>query len=171
VRQTLVAVALAALVATAGCSAFGGGGGDGDAPGGDDAVEAANPATNETAAYAVSAPVGDDAAGGEWESLSVEYPREHFTVSSAQHDDLDLGVDTDGDGEVDRELNETHVSGVNNNAYSFTVELDADYTLESGDELHVTYPNVQNPTEPGNYTVSVTANDAPATNATVAIGE
>jgi len=169
VRKTLVAIALAALVATAGCSAFGGGG-DGDAPGGD-AVEAANPATNETAAYAVSAPVGDDAAGGQWESLSVEYPRENFTVDAAQHDELELGVDTDDDGEVERELNETHVSGVNNNAYSFTVELDTDYTLESGDELHVTYPNVANPAEPGNYTVSVTVDDDATTNATVTIGE
>jgi hypothetical protein len=168
VRKTLVAVALAALVATAGCSAFGGG--DGDAPG-DDTVEVANPSTNETAAYAVSAPVGDDAAGSEWDSLSVEYPREHFTVSAAQHDELELGVDTDDDGEVDRELNETHVSGVNNNDYSFTVELDTDYALESGDELHVTYPNVENPDEAGNYTAAVTVNDAATTNATVGIGE
>jgi len=169
VRKTLVAVALAALVATAGCTAFSAGG-DGDAPG-DETVDVENPATNETAAYAVSAPVGDDTADSEWESLSVEYPREHFTVESAQHDDLELGVDTDDDGEVDRELNETHVSGVNTNDYSFTVELDTEYTLESGDELHVTYPSVDNPDEAGNYTVEVTVNDAATTNATVAIGE
>lgn len=168
-RKTLVAVALAALVATAGCSAFGGGG-DGEAPS-DDPIEVENPATNETSAYAVNASVGDEVADSEWESLSVEYPRENFTVSSAQHDELDLGVDTDDDSEVERELNETHVSGVNNNAYSFTVELDTDYTLESGDELHVTYPNVDNPDEAGNYTVAVTVNDASTTNVTVRIGE
>jgi len=168
VRQKLVGLALVVLVATAGCSALGGGD-DGDASDGG-VVEVENSVTGETAAYTVRAPV-DGAADAEWESLSVEYPRENFTVDSAQHDELELGVDTDSDGEVERELDETHISGVNNNDYSFTVELDTDYTLESDDELHVTYPRVSNPSEAGNYTVAVTVNDAETTNATVAIGE
>lgn len=112
----------------------------------------------------------DDAtAGSEWHSLSVEYPREHFTVESAQHENVSLGVDTDDDGAVDEQFNETHVSGVNNNAYSFTVELDTGYALEAGDVVVVEYPTVDNPAEPGNYTVEATLNDEQTSNDTITV--
>ncbi|WP_353634581.1 hypothetical protein ABSL23_02175 [Halobacterium sp. NMX12-1] len=169
-RRTLVAVALAALVATAGCAAFGGGDTDTDAAPTDDVVEPSDPAANATGVnQSIRLSVEDSVAGSEWTSLSVEYPRENFTVESAQHENVSLGVDTDGDGELDEQFNETHISGVNNNAYSFTVELDTGYTLASGDVVVVEYPAVNNPAEPGNYTVSVTLNDEQTTNATVTV--
>jgi len=54
-------------------------------------------------------------------------------------------------GGRDRRFDESHVSGVNNNAYSFDVTLDMDDTLEEGDVVVVRYPAVDNPDEPGEY--------------------
>lgn len=58
---------------------------------------------------------------------------------------MTLGVDTNGDGEVDREFNESAISGVNNNDYSFTLSLDTDYTLDAGNTVVVRYPRSTTP--------------------------
>ncbi|NIB99844.1 hypothetical protein [Halobacterium sp. R2-5] len=167
-RRTLVAVALALLVSTAGCAAFGGG--DTDTAPTDDVVEPSDPSADATGVtQSVRLSVDESTAGGEWTSLSVEYPRENFTVESAQHENVSLGVDTDDDGEVDEQFDETHISGVNNNAYSFRVELDTGYTLESGDVVVVEYPAVDNPAELGNYTVEATLNDEQTANGTITV--
>ncbi|WP_299332169.1 hypothetical protein [Haloplanus sp.] len=55
--------------------------------------------------------VGEDLAGSEWTAVGATYPREAFTVDGAAHEEVVLGVDTDGDGEIDRRFDETHVSG------------------------------------------------------------
>jgi hypothetical protein len=107
--------------------------------------------------------------GSEWTAVGVAYPRENFTVHSVQHGELELGVDTDGDGEIDRKFDESHVSGVNNNAYSFDVTLDTDYTLQSGDVVVVRYPAVDNPAEPGDYDVEVSLNDQQTATSTLNI--
>ncbi|GAA0194167.1 hypothetical protein [Halobaculum roseum] len=83
---------------------------------------------------------------------------------------MTFGVDTNDDGEVDREFNETAISGVNNNDYSFTLSLDTDYTLEAGDTVVVRYPAVDNPEESGEYEVAVTLNDARTITETLTIG-
>ncbi len=168
-RRTLVAVALAVLVATAGCASFGGSS-DTDAEPTSGVVAPSDSAANATAVnQTIRLSVDDSTAGSEWTSLSVAYPRENFTVESAHHENVSLGVDTNDDGAPEETFNESHISGVNNNAYSFTVELDTGYTLASGDVVVVEYPAVDNPAEPGNYTVEVTLNDEQTANGTVTV--
>ena len=131
------------------------------ASGGNRTVVADNTSTTATDTnYTVLIAANESLAGSELESLSVTYPRENFTVDSAQHEEILLGVDTDGDDVADRTFNETHVSGINTNDYSFTIELDAEYALEADDVIGVMYPAVDNPAEPGEYEVEVTLNEA-----------
>jgi hypothetical protein len=101
----------------------------------------------------------------------VRYPHHpsSHVVDSARHEALLIGVDTDGDGEIDRQFGESHVSGVNNNAYSFDVTLDTDYTFQQDAAVVVRYPAVDNPEEPGEDTVETRLNGARAANATVTI--
>lgn len=114
--------------------------------------------------------VNETTAGSELSAFGATYPRDRFVVDSAQHDALFVGVDTDGDGTVEREFDETNVSGVNNNAYSFDVTLDTGYTLEAGDTVVVRYPAVDNPDEAGEYDVEVGLNGQQRANSTVTIG-
>ncbi|MFD1563559.1 hypothetical protein ACFR99_08360 [Haloarchaeobius amylolyticus] len=174
-RRVLLAVTLALLVSIAGCSGLGGETAD---PSSDDetqlengsTLESEDPTTNAMDTnQSVQIEANESVAGSEFESLSVSYPRENFTVDSAQHDEIVLGVDTNGDGAVDRSFNETHISGVNNNDYSFSIELDTDYTLEAGDVIVTEYPAVDNPAEQGEYTVEVTLNEAQTATGTVTI--
>ncbi|GAB3667100.1 hypothetical protein [Halopiger thermotolerans] len=176
-RRILLVVALAVLVSIAGCSGFVGetGAPSSDADGtpaaaGNETVESQNRMADATATnQTVRIEANESVAGSEWESLSVTYPREHFTVGSAQHEEIALGVDTNGDGSIDREFNETHISGVNNNDYSFTVELDAEYVLEDGDVVVVEYPAVDNPSAPGKFAVEVTLNEDQTAEGTIEI--
>ena len=170
VRRTVLAVVLVAMVAMAGCSAVPGGGavdgGDASTPEegvavGDDAPGATD--VNQT----LRVEVGEDLAGSEWTEAGATYPREAFTVDSAAHEEIVLGVDTDG--EIGRRFNETHVSGVNNNAYSFDVTLDTGYTLQEGDVIILGYPAVDNPSDPGEYEVDLRVNGQETTTATVTI--
>ncbi|WP_136717980.1 hypothetical protein [Halorientalis salina] len=154
-RRTALAVGLVVLVSLAGCSALTGG--DGSDPGQATIEDNEANATNVTQSLRIEA--NESVAGSEWTEIGATYPRDEFTVDAAQHADIELGVDTNGDGEMDREFNETHVSGVNNNAYSFTIGLDTDYTLEAGDVVMVSYPDIDNPSEPGTYEVEVRLND------------
>ncbi len=158
-----------AVIALAGCSGVPGAGSDGTGtdPGVD--VESNDTgATNVTQSVVIE--VEETAEGEELSAIGATYPRDRFTVRAAQHDQIGIGVDSDGDGEVERRFNETNISGVNNNAYSFDVTLDTGYALSSGDTVVVEYPAVDNPTESGQYTVGTRLNDRPAANATVAIG-
>ena len=111
--------------------------------------------------------MGEDLAGSEWTEAGATYPREAFTVDSAAHEEIVLGVDTDG--EIGRRFDETHVSGVNNNAYSFDVTLDTGYTLQEGDVIILGYPAVDNPSDPGEYEVDLRVNGQETTTATVTI--
>jgi hypothetical protein len=164
VNRTLLAVGVVAMVGLAGCAGLTG-------DGADDGVQ---PETNGTDAtgvtYAVGIEVDETTAGSEWTEIGATYPREEFVVDAAGHENITLGVDTDGDEESERSFDETHVSGVNNNAYSFDVTLDTDYTLESGDVVMVEYPDVTNPGEPDEYTVEVGLNGEQTANSTVVIG-
>lgn len=170
-RQTVVAVAVIVLVSLAGCSAIGGGSAeDGSADG--PVVEAADPSVNATDVDQTARfEVDESSAGEEWESFAVRYPRDRFSVGGAKHAEVEYGVDTDGDGDVDREFDESSVSGVNNNAYSFTLTLDTGYTLEEGDVVVVRYPSVDNPSKPGDYDVRVTLNDGQNATGTLTIEE
>ncbi|MFW5934743.1 MAG: hypothetical protein ACOCQL_02710 [Halolamina sp.] len=107
--------------------------------------------------------------GTELTAVGATYPRENFTVDSAGHSEIFVGVDTDDDGEIEETFNESAISGVNNNAYSFDVTLDTDYTLESGDTVMFTYPAIDNPEEPGEYDVDVRLNDEQTSTANVTI--
>ncbi|WP_135363930.1 hypothetical protein [Halosimplex halophilum] len=170
-KRTLIAVGLATLVALAGCSALTGGSGDGDPT----TVTGEQVALEDDSAGATDVnqtlrlTVDETTNGSEWTAIGATYPRENFTVDSAQHGEIVLGVDTDDDGELEREFDEGSVSGVNNNAYSFDVTLDTDYTLSEGDVVVVGYPAVDNPDEPGDYEVDVRVNDEQNAAATVTI--
>lgn len=167
-RRLLLIATVAVLVSTAGCAGLGGESSD---PASDDStVESDDPAVNATESnQTVQIAANESVAGSQWESVDVTYPRENFTVDSAQHEDILLGVDTNDDGELEQELNETHISGVNNNAYSFTIELDTEYTFETGDQIVVEYPAVDNPAEPGEYTLEVTLNEEQTETGTITI--
>lgn len=171
-RRTVLAVLLVAMVAPAGCSAVpGGGAGDGgDASTPEEGVAVGDDAPGATDVnQTLRVEVGEDLAGSEWTEVGATYPREAFTVDSAAHEEIVLGVDTDGDGEIDRRFNETHVSGVNNNAYSFDVTLDTGYTLQEGDVIVLGYPAVDNPSDPGEYEVNLRVNGQETTTATITI--
>ncbi|QLH77412.1 hypothetical protein HZS55_08935 [Halosimplex rubrum] len=172
-KRTLIAVALVAMVALAGCSALIGSDADTDQPGAtvtDDGVALEDDSAGATDVnQTLRLTVDETTNGSEWTAIGATYPRENFTVDSAQHEEIILGVDTDADGESEREFNESHVSGVNNNAYSFDATLDTDYTLSEGDVVVVGYPAVDNPDEPGEYEVDVRVNDAQNATATVTI--
>lgn len=160
-RRTVVTGSAAAVVtALAGCS-MGGDGGDG--------VEPADSSTGATAAQALRLTVNEDAAGSEWQSVSATYPRDRFTVDSAQHENIGLGVDQSGDGSADEEFGAGVISGVNNNDFSFSIELDTGYTLQAGDTLLVDYPAVGNPEEAGDYEVELSVNEARTETVTVTI--
>lgn len=176
-QRTLVAVTLAVLISTAGCAAFGGGGDAGGGGGGegaatDDVVVAGDTETNASGVnQTVRMSADESTAGDDWTSLSVTYPRDNFTVESAKHENVSFGVDTDADGDLETTFNGTHVSGVNTNDYSFTLELDTDYELEPGDEVVVEYPAVDNPEEPGNYSVEVVLNEDQTANGSIIVEE
>ncbi|MXR41536.1 hypothetical protein GRX01_09320 [Halobaculum sp. WSA2] len=171
-RRAIAVVTLAVLVSLAGCSAAPGGGsaGDGGATEADGVVAADASTGASDVEHTVRFSADESDAGSEWESLTVEYPREHFTVDSVSHGDVTFGVDTNGDGDVDREFNESAISGVNNNDYSFTLSLDTDYTLDADDTVVVRYPAVDNPDQPGEYEISVTLNGARTTTETFTVG-
>lgn len=175
-RNKLLVLGVVALIALAGCSGLGG-----DQPGLEEDSDENTPSpeervdteTNSTGAenvtYAVGIEVNESVAGQELDAIGATYPRENFTVDSAQHDELLIGIDTDGDGTINRGFEEGAVSGVNNNAYSFDVTMDTDYTLQSGDVVLIEYPDVDNPEEPGEYTVETRLNDQRMADATVQI--
>jgi len=171
VNRTALAVGLAVLVALGGCSAFSGGSSGGaETTASDEQVEVADAEAGATGVnQTLRITVDEAAAGDELTEVGATYPRDEFVVDSAQHDAILLGVDTDGDGEIDRQFDESHISGVNNNAYSFDVTVDTDYTLQQGDVVVLRYPAVDNPDEPGTYTVETRLNGAQAANASVTI--
>lgn len=153
----------------AGCSAISGG--DGGTPTvADEQVTVADAepgATNVNQTLKIT--VNESTNGSELEEIGATYPRDNFSVDSASHSAVYLGVDTDGDGEVEETFNESHVSGVNSNEYSFDVTLDTDYTLESGDTVVLRYPEVDNPDEPGTYDVEIRLNGEQSTTGNVTI--
>ncbi|USZ69439.1 hypothetical protein NGM10_06815 [Halorussus salilacus] len=171
-RRLTAAIALALLVSLAGCSGAVGdpfAADETDAAAGD-VVTATDASANATGVdHTLRVEANESTAGSELESVSATYPREAFEVEGAKHGAVELGVDTDGDGDAEREFNESHVSGVNNNEYSFTVELDTGYALDRGDAVVVTYPAVDNPDESGEYEVAVTLNDDQTENGTLAV--
>lgn len=167
-RRTVLVIAMVSLVALSGCTGLLG-------------DEGSEIESNETVAVGDSAPdatnvnqtlqieVGESLAGSELTAIGATYPRGKFVVDGAKHGAVGLGVDTDGDGTVDREFDESHVSGVNNNEYSFDVTLDTGYTLQQGDVVMLRYPSVDNPSEPGEYEIDIRLNDQQTTTGTVVI--
>jgi hypothetical protein len=166
VNKALLTIGLIAMIAVAGCAGLPGSGQQ-DPGNGVNIEDNSSGATNVT--QAVSVEVDDTGAGQEFTEIGATYPRDNFVVRAAQHDQIVLGIDSDGDGDVEHRFNESHISGVNNNAYSFDITLDTGYTLESGDVVMIEYPGIDNPSEPGEYIVEVRLNDRQTTNSTVTI--
>lgn len=165
-NKALLGIVLVALVGLAGCAGFSGA----DQSPTDETVDIENEsagATNVT--QRINVEVTETTAGEELSEVGATYPRDRFVVDAAQHEDVTLGVDTNGDGAFDESFTGTNISGVNNNAYSFDITLETDYTLRSGDVVGVEYPDVDNPTEPGEYTVETHLNGRQTSNATVTV--
>jgi hypothetical protein len=159
------------MIALTGCSALPTGQSNGDGPSvSDEQVTVEDRSAGATGVNQTLRITADEtAAGSELSAIGATYPRDNFTVGSAQHEAISIGVDTDGDGELDRTFNETHISGVNNNEYSFDVTLDTGSTLEAGDTVVVRYPATDNPSEAGDYEVEVRLNDQQTETAAVTI--
>jgi len=167
-RRLALTLVLVATVALAGCAGLGGDADDAAVP--DDPVVSEDAAAGATGVnHTLRVRADETTAGQELTAVGATYPREAFAVDSAQHEAIRVGVDTDGDGTLDREFDESDISGVNNNAFSFTVTLDTDYTLQAGDVVVVRYPAVDNPTDPGEYDVEISLNDAQTASATLSI--
>lgn len=167
-RAFLAGTTTAIGVGLAGCSTDSG---SGDGENGDgQGVEPADESTGARSEQSLRLVVGEELAGSEWQSIGATYPRDRFTVQSAQHEDIFLGVDTSGDGTADEEFGPDAISGVNNNDFSFTIEVDSGYTLTDGDTVLVDYPAVDNPDEAGEYEVELTINEVQTGTVTVTIG-
>lgn len=165
-NRTVLTVGVVALVALAGCSGLLG---SEQSEVGDNITLEDDSSGAENVTQSIGIEVDESTAGEELTEIGATYPRDNFTVHAAQHDEIRLGVDTDGDGESEQTFNESHVSGVNNNAYSVDVALETGYTLESGDVVMLEYPGVDNPTESGDYTVEIRLNDHQTSNATLTV--
>lgn len=178
----MLVLAVLAMVALSGCATLdsrepsGGSDGpelpDGPTDVGGAHVQAADNATAATNAnYTLRAEVNESTAGSELSGIGATFPRDHFVVDGAKHGAVRVGVDTDGDGTVDRSFDESHISGVNNNAFSFDVTLDTDYTLQRGDVVVVRYPHITNPDEAGEYPIAVRLNgDRQRSTGTITVG-
>lgn len=164
-RRTALAGTAAVLTALAGCAS---GGNDGDNTG-DEQVTLEDNSAGERTTQSLRVPVGETLADSEWQSVSATYPRDQFTVQSAQHENIGLGVDTTGDGTADEEFGAEAISGANNNDFSFTIEVDTGYTLADGDTILVEYPAVDNPSDPGEYDVEMSVNETQTATATITI--
>lgn len=171
-NRSLLAIVVAATVVLSGCAALPGGQDETTASpeiGGEQVdvedADAGASGVNNTLRIAVD----ESTNGTELAAIGATYPRENFTVDSAPHDAIVVGVDTNADGEIDERFDANDVSGVNNNAYSFDVTLDTDYTLESGDVVVVTYPAVENPSAAGEYEVEVRLNERQSATGNVTI--
>ena len=132
-------------------------------------VELTDDSAGEQTSQSLRLTVGEDLADSEWQSIGATYPRDQFTVQSAQHEDIGLGVDTSGNGNADEEFDASAISGINNNDFSFTIELDTGYTLREGDTVLVEYPAINNPSKPGEYGVELLINEIQTASATVSI--
>lgn len=173
VNRTILAVVVAVTVALSGCAALLGGqdSGSQEPAVSDDSVAVDDDATGATGVnHTLQMTVDDSTADTELSAFGATYPREHFTVGAAKHEDVVVGVDTNDDGEIDRRFEASAVSGVNNNDYSFDVTFDSDYTLQSGDVVVVEYPAVSNPAEAGEYEVELRLNDGQTATGNVTIG-
>lgn len=167
-RAFLAGTTTAIGVGLAGCSTDSG---SGDGENGDgQGVEPADESTGARSEQSLRLVVGEELAGSEWQSIGATYPRDRFTVQSAQHEEIFLGVDTSGDGTADEEFGPDAISGVNNNDFSFTIEVDSGYTLTNGDTVLVDYPAVDNPDEASEYEVELTINEVQTGTVTVTIG-
>ncbi len=108
--------------------------------------------------YTLRIEVNESTAGSALSGIGTTLPRGRFLVDGAKHEAVSVGVDTDDDGTVGRTFDESDISGVNNNDFSFDVNLDRDHTLGQGDTVVVQYPAITNPDEPGEYPVAVRLN-------------
>ena len=81
---------------------------------------------------------------------------------TSQSDVVEMGVDTDGDGRIDNDI-ESDINGwdVSNNGSTLRVELGgSEYTNpQAGDTVILTIDNVDNPTSPGTYDVRIQTSD------------
>ena len=165
-RRTVLATAATALAtAVAGCSS----GGNSTENDDGDPVELADNSAGEQTSQSLRLTVGEALAGSEWQSVGATYPRNQFTVQSARHEEISLGIDTSGDGTADEEFGADVISGINNNGFSFTTELDTGYTVTEGDTVLVEYPAIDNPSDPGEYEVEISVNEVQTATATITI--
>jgi len=166
-RRSFLAAASIAVASTSGCSALSGDGSDG---GGNETVQLEDSSAGATGVtQTLRIPVSEEIDGETLGAISATYPRDQFAVDSASHEAVVVGVDSNGDGALNEQYEADAISGINNNEYSFTVTLDTSYELAEGDVVVLDYPAISNPSEPGEYEVTVALNDGPESTVTVEI--
>ncbi|MXR50346.1 hypothetical protein GRX03_01810 [Halovenus sp. WSH3] len=166
-NRRLLVVGVVAVLALAGCAGLGGESEPANEQPSEDAgssvvetgVRAANAtagATNVT--YAVGIEVTEAAAGEDLSNVGATLPQGAFTVDPIRNDEILIGIDTDGDGTIDRGFQESAVDSVDNTDNSFDVRMSSEYTLQAGDVVLVQHPDIDNPGQPGEYTVETRLN-------------
>lgn len=139
----------------------------------DDLVVAEDPTPGTTDIVHSTVVEVDDASGTELDSITVDYPKDDMDLSTQEHNEiLTIGVDTNGDGSLERTFDESDISGVNTNDDNseLTVTFDIGYTFDEGDRVKIRYEGVNNPDAAGDYAVSVTLNGAQTEDGTLTIG-
>ncbi|MGQ4554589.1 hypothetical protein [Halobellus sp. GM3] len=125
--------------------------------------------TGAAGAQTLRIPAGESIADQSLSSVSATYPPDRFFVDGASHDSIPVGVDRDGDGELEEEFGSDAISGANNNDYSFAVTMETDVEPAAEDVVGLEYPAVENPGNPGEYDVEVSLNDERETSVAVAV--
>lgn len=140
-------------------------------------IYAVDPSASVKTTHVVSVAVesGDDAAGGNLDGVRIAYDRTDVSdVSNASGDIEKLGVDTDGDGDIDENLlADISSTDAKDDGHTLVIDVDpSNYDLEAGDRVIVRYADVQNPSA-GSYSVDITLDyeiGDPAATGTLEIG-
>ena len=126
------------------------------------ATIAATPATeNETATHRVEIAISDNEAGNSLSNVVVDYSTgDGFDGSVVEIDEEDvetIGIDDDGDGEIDTNVTDLKDVHYAENGTQVTFDFGGNYGVSAGDTVVVAYNDTVNPSA-GNYTVAADIN-------------
>lgn len=120
---------------------------------------------------------GSDTAGNSLNSIVLDYPAAVDLSGVDDRDDVVLvGIDADGDGSVEADATDDVEccppdDGVklSDGATTLTVELSGNYDLEEGDTLVLSFRDAENPSDAGDYEVTVGVNGDVTRTGTLAV--
>ncbi|MGZ0748500.1 PGF-pre-PGF domain-containing protein [Haloparvum sp. AD34] len=117
---------------------------------------------NTTATHTATGTVGSNSDGDSLNGFTVDYTAgsQPTDVSNVGQDDVKrVGLDTDGDGEIETNVSDdlSEVS-VSNDGHTVTFGFGGSYSLAKGDRIVVEYANAGNPDAEGTFDVDVVIN-------------